>query len=180
MTQSADNLRLSPIARTFADLRQGEDNKTTAATRLALRRGEPGESGNSLWPGFLASAGLDGDQGSSDATAIGRPLISPLLNQRAQRAERHDTLSGLNMGKLIKPVKRETPRRRNFSGHIVLGREPHLDCRIQDLSQYGAMIVVESPSIVPDQFELAFHPADHGRACRVVWRRNRLLGVKFN
>jgi len=61
-----------------------------------------------------------------------------------------------------------------------LDQEPRVDCRIQDLSQHGAMIVVESPSIVPDQFELAFNPTDdRRRPCRVVWRRNRLLGVKF-
>jgi hypothetical protein len=84
------------------------------------------------------------------------------------------------MRKPIKPVKREARRRRNFTAHIVLGREPHLDCRVQDLSQHGAMIVVDSPSIVPDQFDLAFHPTDRGRVCRVVWRRNRTIGVRFD
>ena len=84
------------------------------------------------------------------------------------------------MRKPIKPVKRETRRRRNISGHIIAGREPYLECRVHDLSQHGAMIVVESPSIVPDQFELAFHPTDRGRVCEVIWRRNRTIGVRFS
>lgn len=40
-------------------------------------------------------------------------------------------------------------------------------------------MVVELPSAVPDRFELAFFQGDQKRSCEVIWRRAKMLGVKF-
>lgn len=49
-----------------------------------------------------------------------------------------------------------------------------------DISSKGAKVVVKATSAIPDRFELAFFESiDKRRTCEVVWRRGKVLGVKF-
>jgi hypothetical protein len=49
-----------------------------------------------------------------------------------------------------------------------------------DISQAGAKVVVQESQGIPDRFELAFFQSlDKRQKCEVIWRRGRVLGVKF-
>jgi hypothetical protein len=62
----------------------------------------------------------------------------------------------------------------------IMNGEAMTECQIMDISKRGAKIVPNGSSVVPDRFELAFTLEDHKRqACEVIWRRGRMLGIKF-
>jgi hypothetical protein len=53
-------------------------------------------------------------------------------------------------------------------------------CQIMDISKRGAKIVPDGSTAVPAHFELALFLEDQKRqACEVIWRRGRMLGIKF-
>jgi hypothetical protein len=80
----------------------------------------------------------------------------------------------------VKPKKqqREVRRIRHQSARITLHGVPAAECEIMDISNSGAKIVPDGSLIVPARFELALA---HGsrKGCEVIWRRGRMLGVKF-
>jgi hypothetical protein len=80
-----------------------------------------------------------------------------------------------------KATKREVRRMiRRQSAWITLNGEAATGCRILDISKRGAMICPDRSAAVPTRFELAFGLEDEKRqACEVIWRRGRMLGVKF-
>jgi PilZ domain len=54
-----------------------------------------------------------------------------------------------------------------------------ISCTLRNVSDTGAALEVTSPIGVPEQFTLAI-PADDKRVpCRVVWRREKRIGVTF-
>ena len=62
----------------------------------------------------------------------------------------------------------------------VLEGEQRLSCVLSDASDTGARLDVEDSKIIPDTFMLLL--AGNGsaqRTCRVVWRKPRQVGVKF-
>ena len=76
--------------------------------------------------------------------------------------------------------KRRESRRRVFRGATISfrGHSAAIDCVIRDISSAGARLAVESAIGVPDRFYLVVE-GEPVRACRIVWRRARLLGVEF-
>jgi len=80
----------------------------------------------------------------------------------------------------MKPKKqqREVRRSRHQSARIALGGIPVAECAILDISKRGAKIVPDGTLVVPPRFELSFVQGDR-RACEVIWRRGRMLGIKF-
>jgi hypothetical protein len=69
---------------------------------------------------------------------------------------------------------------RQQSAWITLNGVATTECRIMDISKIGAKIVPGGSSIVPARFELSFVQGDQKRkACEVIWRRGRMLGIKF-
>jgi PilZ domain len=76
--------------------------------------------------------------------------------------------------------KTSGPRVRPIPAWIVTNGRAGCECQVMDLSATGAKVVVQISSDVADRFELAFF-ADAGkrRACEVIWRRGKMLGVKF-
>jgi hypothetical protein len=60
------------------------------------------------------------------------------------------------MPKRLKPFQREVRRSRNLTALIFTDGATTTECHVQDVSRHGAKIVVEMPSSVPNQFELAF------------------------
>jgi hypothetical protein len=76
---------------------------------------------------------------------------------------------------------REAPRRRLLkAGRISFGGgAAAFDCTVRNLSETGAALEVASPVGIPERFTLVIE-ADHLRVpCRVVWRKERRIGVHF-
>ena len=77
-------------------------------------------------------------------------------------------------------VKRGVRRIRQVSAWIVVPGRDAVECQVMDVSASGAKIISPMPSQVPDRFELAFTKSgDKHRACEVVWRRGKTIGVQF-
>ena len=71
-------------------------------------------------------------------------------------------------------------RRRAFKGgSISFDRAAGIDCIVRNLSKGGAMLEVESPLGIPDDFTLVIKPEYLRRECHVVWRKAKQIGVRF-
>ena len=53
------------------------------------------------------------------------------------------------------------------------------ECSLLDASAASVKVVVQDNSGIPDRFELAYFQADKRLKCEVIWRRGKMLGVKF-
>lgn len=75
---------------------------------------------------------------------------------------------------------RVAPRRRLLKGgKITFGGGAAFDCTIRNLSETGAALEVISPVRIPERFTLVVE-ADHRHLpCRVVWRKEKRIGVHF-
>jgi hypothetical protein len=75
---------------------------------------------------------------------------------------------------------RIAPRRRLLkAGRISFGGGAAIDCTVRNLSETGAALEVTSPVGIPEHFTLVIE-ADHSHVpCRVVWRKERRIGVHF-
>jgi PilZ domain len=76
-----------------------------------------------------------------------------------------------------KHFEREVRRARHLSARIMVAGRAYCECQVLDISKHGAKLIV--PSVVPDRFELAFSESGQHRVCEVVWRRAKMLGIKF-
>jgi PilZ domain len=77
--------------------------------------------------------------------------------------------------------KREARKSLSQPGWITLdGGFAARPCVVQDMSASGAKITVDDSNVLPGRLRLALvRDARTGRNCEVVWRRGKLLGVKF-
>jgi PilZ domain len=78
-----------------------------------------------------------------------------------------------------KHFERDVRRTRRLSAWIKTEGRALLECQVLDISQQGAKVSVETPPAVPDRFELAFSHGGQSRVCEVMWRRAKMLGVRF-
>jgi hypothetical protein len=77
-------------------------------------------------------------------------------------------------------TERTYPRRRVLkSGTIEFGGGV-IDCMIRNLSSVGAALEVSTPVGIPENFLLIFRTEGMQRPCRVVWRREKRIGVAFD
>jgi hypothetical protein len=76
-----------------------------------------------------------------------------------------------------KHLEREVRRTRHLSAWIKVEGRAHCECQVLDISTHGAKVIVASA--VPDRFDLAFSEGGRHRVCEVVWRRAKMIGVKF-
>ena len=75
---------------------------------------------------------------------------------------------------------RAAPRRRVLkAGTISFGGGGAISCTIRNLSEVGAALDVESPVGIPDQLTLSIEAEHSSRHCRVVWRKEKKIGVRF-
>jgi hypothetical protein len=74
---------------------------------------------------------------------------------------------------------RTTLRRRLLkTGRITFGGGA-IDCTVRNLSEAGAALDVTTPVGIPDRFTLLIE-ADHRHLpCRVIWRKEKRIGVHF-
>jgi hypothetical protein len=77
--------------------------------------------------------------------------------------------------------KREARKSLRQPGWITLdGGFAVRPCVVQDMSSTGAKITIDDSNVLPARLRLAFaRDARTGRDCEVVWRRGKVLGVKF-
>ena len=52
-------------------------------------------------------------------------------------------------------------------------------CTLKNLSETGAQLEVISPLYIPDRFTLFILSDQFKRRCRIVWRREKRIGVAF-
>jgi PilZ domain-containing protein len=63
---------------------------------------------------------------------------------------------------------------------IVVSGRADRECTVLDISHTGAKVVAQESQGIPDRFELAFFQSlDKRQRCEVIWRRGKVLGVKF-
>jgi PilZ domain len=77
--------------------------------------------------------------------------------------------------------RRRRPRGRTLkSAHILFNdRRSAIDCTVRNLSPSGACLAVESALGIPDRFDVLFDADKSVRQCRLVWHREKQLGVEF-
>jgi PilZ domain len=76
--------------------------------------------------------------------------------------------------------KTSGPKVRPIPAWIVINGRADCECQVLDMTPKGAKVVVQASPDVSNRFELAFF-ADAGkrRSCEVIWRRGKMLGVRF-
>lgn len=62
---------------------------------------------------------------------------------------------------------------------IIVPRRSLVSCTVQNITGGGACLKLANTFGVPDSFDLTFEHGRTRRACRVVWRTDDQLGVKF-
>ncbi len=76
--------------------------------------------------------------------------------------------------------QRDMARRRVLKpAKIAFGRAGIIDCTLRNISDSGACLQVASPIGIPDTFNLLLDAGKTTRACRVLWRKDRQIGVEF-
>jgi len=77
--------------------------------------------------------------------------------------------------------KREVRKSMRQPGWITLeGGFAVRPCVVQDMSSTGAKITIDDSNVLPAKLRLGLtRDVRTGRNCEVVWRRGKVLGVKF-
>ena len=81
---------------------------------------------------------------------------------------------------MIKNNRKSLRRQLRYTAWLVLEGDQLHGCVLADASDTGARLEVEDSKTVPDTFMLLL--AGNGsaqRTCRVVWRKPKQVGVKF-
>ena len=74
---------------------------------------------------------------------------------------------------------REAPRHRVLKAGTIEFGGGAIDCTARNLSASGAALDVVSPVGIPERFNLIV-PADGiQKPCRVVWRKEKRIGIAF-
>jgi len=75
---------------------------------------------------------------------------------------------------------RKAPRHRVLkAGTISFGGGGGITCTVRNLSDTGAALDVTTPVGIPDSFVLVLDTEDAQRPCRVVWRKEKRIGIVF-
>ena len=61
----------------------------------------------------------------------------------------------------------------SFGGGVI-------DCTVRNVSDTGAALEVVTPLFIPDRFTLIVQSDGLSRPCRVIWRRERRIGITFD
>lgn len=68
-------------------------------------------------------------------------------------------------------------RHRVLKGGRILFGGGSIDCTVRNISETGAALEVTSPLGIPTEFML--ETDGNKRPCRVVWRREKRIGIAF-
>jgi hypothetical protein len=75
---------------------------------------------------------------------------------------------------------RIAPRRRVLKAGSISFGGGTFDCTVRNISDTGAALEVVTPLFIPDKFTLIVPSDGISRLCRVMWRRERRIGVSFD
>jgi hypothetical protein len=75
---------------------------------------------------------------------------------------------------------RIAPRRRVLKAGSISFGGGTFDCTVRNISDTGAALEVVTPLFIPDKFTLIVASDGLNRPCRVMWRRERRIGVSFD
>jgi len=70
-------------------------------------------------------------------------------------------------------------RRTLLGGKIVVNHLSTIDCRVRDLSDHGAQLLLATTVGVPERFELRLDRDNRYISARTVWRKADRIGVVF-
>jgi hypothetical protein len=76
--------------------------------------------------------------------------------------------------------KRASPRKRVLKAGTIEFGGGAITCMVRNMSDTGAMLDVVTPVGIPDHFTLVLRANKHRMPCRVVWRKEKRIGVVFN
>lgn len=65
------------------------------------------------------------------------------------------------------------------AGTISFNRAAGIDCLVRNMSKTGALLEIESPFGIPDDFTLVIKPEYLKRDCHIAWRKEKRIGVRF-
>jgi hypothetical protein len=74
---------------------------------------------------------------------------------------------------------RTAPRRRRLKAGTISFGGGAIDCTVRNISEAGAALDVTSPVGIPERFTLLMEADRNKFACRVVWRKEKRIGVRF-
>lgn len=74
---------------------------------------------------------------------------------------------------------RVSPRHRVLKAGTIEFGGGGIDCTVRNLSNSGAALDVVSPLGIPDHFELVIVAEHLRKPCRVIWRKEKRIGVAF-
>ena len=77
-------------------------------------------------------------------------------------------------------VPRIASRRRVLKAGSIEFGGGEFECTIRNVSETGAALEVMTPLYIPDRFTLAVHSEQSKRTCRVIWRKQKRIGVTFD
>ena len=75
---------------------------------------------------------------------------------------------------------RRAPRHRVLKAGTISFGGAGISCTIRNFSETGAALEVISPIGIPEEFSLVIETDNLTRQCRVVWRKERRIGVTFH
>lgn len=75
--------------------------------------------------------------------------------------------------------QRDSRRQRVLKSGTIAFNGSGIDCVVRNISVTGAALEVESHSGIPPTFDLIIAPEKFSERCRVLWRKDRRIGVIF-
>jgi hypothetical protein len=77
--------------------------------------------------------------------------------------------------------RRQHKRARTLkSAHILFNQHRSvIDCTVRNVSAVGACLNVESALGIPERFDVMFDADKTVRPCRLIWHREKQVGVEF-
>jgi hypothetical protein len=75
---------------------------------------------------------------------------------------------------------RIAPRHRVLKGGTITFNGAGISCTVRNMSDAGAALDVTSPVGIPAAFTLVVDGDQVGKPCRVVWRKEKRIGVAFD
>jgi hypothetical protein len=77
-------------------------------------------------------------------------------------------------------MDRIAPRRRVLKAGSIQFGGGSIDCIVRNLSETGAALEVVTPLFIPDHFTLVVQTEQLKRSCRIIWRKQKRIGVAFD
>ena len=75
--------------------------------------------------------------------------------------------------------RKVTRKRVLLAARIICGKTSTFDCTVRNLTHLGACLRVGSPVGIPDTFDLLIGQDSTPMPSRVIWRKERELGIVF-